>query len=138
MTRRELGAAPSGSTDTARKTDVDAVKTANYYYSLVQAGAATVKTNTIPPGVRIARACTLTEVHVVVGTAPTGAALIVQLRINGTIYAAGQASVAAAATTANVTGLTQALSAGDLVTFDITQIGSTVAGSDVAVGLLTA
>lgn len=111
-------------------------KTDFYATALIVAGVAVVANNVLPPGYRVGQATTLNEFHVVVGTAPTGAAMIVKLRINGTILAAANATVAISATTADVTGLTQALSVGDLLTWDITQIGSTIAGSDVAVAML--
>lgn len=96
--------------------------------ALIVSGAAVVANGVLPPGVRFARAGTY-PVLVRVGTAPTGDVLTVRIKINGVTNQS--VSVAAAATSAAGTNLTVA--AGDVATFDITNIGSTVAGSDVMV-----
>jgi hypothetical protein len=82
---------------------------------------------------------TLIDYRVRVGTAPTGASLIVDINKNGTtlfttqgnrptIAAAGQlATTTAPAVTTFVNG--------DYITVDVDQIGSTVAGSDLVVVL---
>ena len=71
---------------------------------------------------------TITEVRAAVNTAPTGAGVIVQFRRNGTAFTT--VTIAASAFAGSTTGLSQAVVAGDYITADITQIGSTVAGSD--------
>lgn len=98
--------------------------------ALIASGAAVVANGLLPPGVRIARAG-IYPTRVRVGTAPTGSALTVRLNVNGS--ANQSISVAAAATSQAGTDITFA--AGDIVTFDITAIGSTTPGSDVMVDL---
>lgn len=102
-----------------------------YLEAIVKAGAATVASNLMPPGFRVPAATTLRAVYVNVGTAPTGAALTVLLKRAGTTVAT--VSVAAGTTSGSSTGLSTVLAKGDLLTTDISTIGSTVAGSDVLV-----
>lgn len=81
------------------------------------------------------RACTIVGVRatVAVGKAPTGASVIFDVNKNGTTIFTTQGNrptIAAAATigalaTPNIT----ALAAGDVLTVDVDQIGSTLAGS---------
>lgn len=68
-----------------------------------------------------------------VGTAPTGASLIVEVLKNG-VTLLGTAEILAGESYA-VADLesSRSLAAGDYVTFDVTQVGSTVAGSDLTV-----
>lgn len=82
-------------------------------------------------------AVTVTSVAATVGTAPTGASLIVDVHKNGTTIFTNQANrptiVAAGqddfASTPDVTALAQ----DDILTLEIDQIGSTVAGADLHV-----
>ena len=76
------------------------------------------------------------------GTAPTGAALIVDVNVDGTsiFTAAGRPQIAAGATTGSaapedtVAGAEGArVAPGDAVTFDVDAVGSTVAGSDLTI-----
>jgi hypothetical protein len=72
-----------------------------------------------------------------VGTAPTGAAILVDVNKNGTTIFTTQGnrpSIAAGgnASSAAVPDVTS-LAAGDFLTVDVDQIGSTVAGSDLTV-----
>jgi len=81
---------------------------------------------------------TITLVRVSVGTAPTDASLIVDILKNGTsIYAstpANRPTIAAAGFTATGgTPDTPSVSAGDYLTVNVVQVGSTVAGSDLTV-----
>jgi hypothetical protein len=99
--------------------------------ALIRSGRATVATNVLPPGLPIAYDGTLEEMRVYVGTAPVGSALTVVAKRLGVTLAT--ASVAAGATSGSVTGLAVAVAVGDLITFDITAIGSTTPGSDVVV-----
>lgn len=77
------------------------------------------------------------SVRASVGTAPTGAALIVDVNRNGTtIYTTQSARPQVAAGTNTDVGDTPAvtaLAAGDYLTVDVDQIGSTVAGADLTV-----
>lgn len=102
-----------------------------YLEAIVKAGAAAVASNLMPPGFRVPAATTLRAVYVNVGTAPTGSALTVLVKRSGTTVAT--VNVAASATSGSSTGLSLALAKGDLLTTDISAVGSTVTGSDVLV-----
>lgn len=103
---------------------------------LIITGFARVANNVAPPGLRVPRACTLRTAILRVGTAPTGADLIMLVRRAGVTLAT--LTVAAGTTSVTVTGLAVALAAGDVITFDTTQIGSAVAGADLAPALVAA
>lgn len=83
---------------------------------------------------------TIDEVRASVGTAPTGASLIVDVHKNGTtIYGTQSNRPTIAASGFTATGGTASgadFSAGDYFTVDRDQVGSTVAGSDLTVSLL--
>jgi len=75
-----------------------------------------------------------------VGTAPTGATLIVDINKNGTTIFTTQANrptVAVSATAAALAGQPDVttFAAGDLLSIDIDQIGSSVAGANLALAL---
>lgn len=74
------------------------------------------------------------SVAAMVGTAPTGAALIVDVKKNGTTIfgtAGNRPTVAAGANAATVGAYSiTSVTTGDYLSVDIVQIGSTVAGSD--------
>ena len=82
-------------------------------------------------------ALTVTEIRVAVDTAPTGAALIIDVNKNGTTMYTTQANrptiadvgTSATATDPDVTSI----AVGDKISIDIDQIGSTVAGENLAV-----
>ena len=80
---------------------------------------------------------TIETVRASVGTAPTGAALIVDVNKNGTtIYTTQSARPQIAAGANSATGNSPAVAtfaAGDYFTVDIDQVGSTVPGSDLTV-----
>lgn len=99
-------------------------------------GTLTVSTGTIR--YRFPWAATLLGVTAAVNTAPTGASLICDVNKNGTTIFTTQANrptIAAAgtATTTEPTPDVTAIVAGDYLTVDVDQIGSTVAGSDLTV-----
>jgi hypothetical protein len=79
----------------------------------------------------------IARVAVQVGTAPTGAALVLDVNKNGsTIWSTqgNRVSVSAASNSATTTTFnTTALADGDYLTIDVDQIGSSVAGSDLTV-----
>lgn len=79
----------------------------------------------------------IVDVRAVVGTAPTGSTAIYDVNINGTTAFTTQANrpTIAASATASSTTLPDVvnLSAGDVLTVDIDQVGSTVAGADLIV-----
>jgi hypothetical protein len=82
-------------------------------------------------------ALTITKAKLVVKTAPTGAAIIVDVNKNGTTIFTTQANrpqIAIGATTGDSgTPDVTSLAEGDKVTIDIDQIGSTIAGADLTV-----
>lgn len=80
------------------------------------------------------RACTITGVRatVAVGKAPTGADVIFDINKNGTTIFSTQANRPKVTATNTVGALatpnTTALAAGDVITIDVDQVGSTLAG----------
>jgi hypothetical protein len=81
---------------------------------------------------------TITGVRASVGTAPAGAAIIIDVNKNGTTIFTTQANrptiAAAANTSGNVTNAdVTTIAAGEYLTIDIDQIGSTTAGADLTV-----
>lgn len=79
----------------------------------------------------------LTRVYISVGTAPTGADLIVDVNINGTTIFTTQANRPTIAASAN-TGTSgvpdvTTVNVGEYLTVDVDQVGSTVAGSNLVV-----
>lgn len=102
--------------------------------AIIVSGAATVTSNILPPGLRIGYASTLGNIYVRMGSAPTGSGLTVVVNRNSSPIAT--LTVPATSYTASSTGLSIALNANDIITFDITAIGSVFAGSDVAVDLI--
>jgi hypothetical protein len=116
---------PSGSTGTNKTTLTFAV-----------VGTLTTGTDKAPT---IVAPCTLTivKVKIVVKTAPTGAALIVDVNKNGTTIfttQGGRPSIAIGETTDDSdTPDVTALAETDKLTIDIDQVGSTVAGADLTI-----
>jgi hypothetical protein len=114
-------------------------------YEWVKAGAQTAAALGLPRFNHSGRIQTLVSVSVDLGTAPTGATFIVDVFKNGTTLFAGgtgRPAVAIGAFTATATiplvaGVAQTLADGDKLTATVTQIGSTVAGSDLVVTVNT-
>lgn len=82
--------------------------------------------------------CTIVKARAMVGTAPTGASLIVDLNKNGTTVFTTQANRPTIAISGNDSGAgttpdVTSLVAGDYLTADVDQVGSTVAGADLVV-----
>ena len=77
------------------------------------------------------RAVTITKIRTHVATSSAGAALNMTLKKNGTSIQTF--SIAAGSTTDVTTGLNLSVAEGDYLTIDITQIGSSTAGSDLNV-----
>jgi hypothetical protein len=76
-----------------------------------------------------------------VGTAPTGASVIVDILKNGTtIYSGGTGRPTISASSHDsgsyATPSTTTLAAGDYLTVNVSQIGSSVAGSDLVVAIM--
>lgn len=86
-------------------------------------------------------ALTIRSVRATVGTAPTGAALIVDVNRNGTTIFTTQSNrptvTAGSNTSGKVTAVnTTTLNDGDYLTVDVDQVGSTVAGANLVVQVL--
>lgn len=86
---------------------------------------------------RINEAIFIIDAAIVVDTAPTDATLIVDVHLNGTTIFTTQGNRPTILTTATDSGLAipdvTAAAGGDVLTVDIDQIGSTIAGADLAV-----
>jgi hypothetical protein len=98
-------------------------------------GTLTVGVGTIQ--LPIWRTITIQNVRVRAGTQPTGAAIIVDINKNGTTIFTTQANrpTIAVSTSEDAAAVPDVTSyaAGDYVTVDVDQIGSTVAGSDIVI-----
>ncbi len=83
---------------------------------------------------------TISAVTATVGTSPAGAALVVDVRKNGTtIYTGGvnRPSIAAGSNSANGGApSTSSVTTGDYLTVDVVSVGSTTPGSDLVVNIL--
>lgn len=108
-------------------------------FLLAQGGVATTGVSKTA-AVVIPTPCILVKAFIYAKTAPTGAALIVDINKNGTTIWSTQGNrlqLAAGATTGNQNLFnTSTFVEGDVLTIDIDQIGSGVAGQDVTVILL--
>ena len=93
---------------------------------LNQAGTLELTTGTIrwiaPNNINIS------STRLTVGTSPAGSSLIATLNKNGTVI--DTLTIAAGSSSDVNSGLSLAVSSGDYLTVDITQVGSTTAGSD--------
>lgn len=83
---------------------------------------------------------TIKSIRAMVGTVPTGAAIIVDIHKNGTTIFTTQGNRPTIAISANDSGEVTnmdvtALAKGDYLTLDIDQVGSTIAGKDLVVSL---
>lgn len=76
------------------------------------------------------RDVTIQSMSAYVGTAPVGSSLNLRVNKNGSSIATPL--ITDGATSGSLTGLTNALNAGDYLTVDVTQVGSSTAGSDLA------
>lgn len=98
----------------------------------IVSGALTVANNIAKPGLRVIKASTAKVLVAHIQTPPTGSALIIHFyRVNGgTATTLGDVTVAAGSG-AGSTAISVDCAKGDMIRFDVTQIGSTVAGSDI-------
>lgn len=98
-------------------------------------GIQTVRTGALrwyPPS-----ACTLVSCTAFVGTAPTGAAMTVDVNKNGTSVLASGLSISAGSNSSTVTTpTTTAMSTTDYLTVDVDSIGSTEPGRDLTVRIV--
>ena len=98
-------------------------------YSFQITGYLAIQTNAAPAMI-VDRDCSVRDIYGIVNTAPTGAAITLQINRNGALYVTVQ--IAAGATMSNVVdgfGM-PALRAGDLLQLNIAGVGATVPGSD--------
>jgi hypothetical protein len=80
----------------------------------------------------------IVSAYAAVGTAPTGAAIVIDVNLNGTTIFTTQANRPTIAAGTNYSGLVTnmnvtAVTAGQYLTVDIDSVGSTVAGGDLSV-----
>lgn len=116
---------------------VGGVPLASYFIGNVS-GALTVAAGTSRIYNDTGRTLTITGIRASVGTAPTGAAILVDVNKNGTTLFTTQGNRPTIAISGNTSGkVTNAdvtsLASGDYLTVDVDQIGSTVAGADLVV-----
>lgn len=81
---------------------------------------------------------TITSVYAAVGTAPTGASVIVDVNVNGTTIFTTQGNRPTIVIGSNYSGVVTnmnmtSVGAGQYITVDVDQVGSTVAGADLSV-----
>jgi hypothetical protein len=104
-------------------------------YPFSAGGTLTVRTGTFKA--YLSGNYTFETCYISVGTAPTGAAVIVDVNKNGTtIFTTQSARPTIAVSTTSATGNNPAVTtfaANDYISVDIDQIGSTVAGADLTV-----
>jgi hypothetical protein len=129
-----IGGAATASDDSGGdKTDVTIRPHSTFPYSYT--GTLVVATGTFR--LYVERTFTITAVRASVGTAPTGATVIVDVHKNGTTIFTNQAhrpAIAISGNTATASTIdVTALSAGDYLTVDIDQIGSSTPGSNLTV-----
>lgn len=98
-------------------------------------GVQAVANNVLPPGLRCPKATSLRAVILRAGTAPAGAALSVRVNANGTALGTWTLPAGQTVSTTNL-GTPAAITSGAIVTFDVTAVGSTTAGADIAVQLV--
>ena len=79
-------------------------------------------------------ACTVVTINAIINTPPAGAAINIRVNKNGT--SAATLSIAASANTGSNASPGITLASGDYLTVDLTQVGSTTAGSDLVIGFL--
>jgi hypothetical protein len=124
----------------AARTTIGAAATAHSHTSLKERDYSVEGTLIVSTGVLrlpFKRAATITNVMATVGTAPTGAAILIDVHKNGTTIFTGGTNRPQIAISGNedltaVPAVT-AISAGEYLTVDIDQIGSTIAGADLVV-----
>lgn len=128
--------------DTAGKLNfVAAVTSDPIIPTFTYSGTAAVATGTARWYNDTGRTLTVSSVRASAGTAPTGSALTVDVRKNGTTMFTGgtdRPSIAAGTNTDTGVPAVTSIAAGDYLTVDIVAVGSTVAGADLTVQVVTA
>lgn len=128
---------PTTSTQAANKSYVDGQVVANASRITTFTISGTLATGFGQTKFMFPRAATILSVRAVVGTAPVGSSVIIDLNINGTTAFTTQANrptiAAASMSSSKVTPDNTAIADGDYLTVDVDQIGSTTAGADLCV-----
>ena len=106
-----------------------------YLEAIIQAGSAVVANNVMKPGIRVPTDCTLNAVYLNAGTAPTGADLTVVLVKSSDGTTAATCAVTDGTKFGAAEGLLVPLLKHELLTVNVTTIGSTVRGADILVSL---
>jgi len=110
------------------------------YFTLTVAGDLTDDPGVLRLYNLTGKTLTITKVHLAVNTAPTGAAIIVDVHENGTTIFTTQGNrpqIAASAFTGQSTAIDDPSWAdGNYLQADIDQIGSTIAGADLTITIL--
>lgn len=101
---------------------------------IAKAGNLGVANNVSPPGYAIMYSCTLNTIRARVGTAPATTAILLTIRRNGVAIVTGL-TIAAAATSGTASALGIVVVPGDVLTVDVTQIGTGTVGADLAIDL---
>ncbi|HEY5695517.1 MAG TPA: hypothetical protein VIQ80_01650 [Candidatus Saccharimonadales bacterium] len=131
---------PTLGTQVANKTYIDSLPHTLLLPTYSKQGNLSVLTGTMK--LPISGTHTIVGTRLMVGTAPTGANLILDIKKNGTtIYTtqANRPTIVAGATSGGPGAAPDvtALAAGDYLTVDIAQVGSTVPGADLTVVIVT-
>lgn len=110
------------------------------YYTFAIAGALTVDSNPFRIYNLTGAALTISEVHIAVNTAPTGAAILVDVNENGvTIFTVqgNRPTILATAFTGNTIVINAPTWDNDnYLTVDVDQVGAAVAGSDLTITVI--
>lgn len=101
---------------------------------LLVSGNASVGVNILPPGMRIAQNTTISEMHVLCGTAPVGLDMLIGVNINATRVQ--ELTLVQNTTSLNIIGLAIVCAVGDILTFDMIQVGSTTPGANIYLQLI--
>ena len=101
-------------------------------YSFQITGYLAIQTNAAPAVIVDADRC-VRDIYAIVNTAPTGAAIVLQINRNGVFYATVQIPAGAAISNVQDGFGLPALRAGDLLSLNISGVGTTVPGSDLTI-----
>ena len=142
-------AAKPDTTNTYTKTEVDTalsskaavVHTHKQTFPYSQAGTLALKTGTFRLYNDSDASWTIVGVRATVGSAPTGASIIVDVNVNGTTIFTTQGNRPSIASTEFTSGFVSSMDitsvpVGDYMTVDIDQVGSTLPGSDLCVQVM--
>ncbi len=118
-------------------TDVTSAILPTFTFTIV--GTLVTGTN-LTPALIVNNGLTITKAYAYVKTAPTGTSIIIDINVNGmsiwNVTPANRLTIAASAQTGNQTSFdSTTLAENDIITIDLDQIGSTVAGANITVEL---